>query len=180
MSRIGTHVVYLAVIALLTIALGISLRRPSKVVEVVKREVDTLSITRYDTLKITTVKEVEKRVVDTVYISNGLIPISQYRFFEQNKYDITAFGYGVLLESVTVFPKTITNTITNTIEKEILVTNWDIYLGGGLWKYKDEWIPRVSATVKSPKNFLFGADLGFPKEGLMIGGTVQYKITHNR
>ena len=184
MNNIRVHVCYLAVIAALLAVLGISLSRPSKVVEVVKHTTDTMKVVRIDTMTITKIIEKEKVVVDTVYITNGNdstpVPISRYRFFKENEYDITALGFNISLPSITVFPKTITNTITNTIEKEIVANYWDFYLGAGFWHFNKEWIPNIGATVKAPQNFLFGANLGYYNKHLLVGGTIQYKITHNR
>lgn len=175
----------MAVIAALLVVLGISLNRPEKVVEVVKHKTDTLTVTKTDTVTITDVKYVTKKQVDTVYIpSNGQdeipVPMSNYRFFQSGLYDITAYGFNVSLSNVTVFPKTEYKTITETIEKEIVLRQWDFYLGGGIWRYKDEWIPNIGCMVKTPKNFLFGANLGYYNKSLIVGGTVHYKITHNK
>ena len=184
MPHIRTHLAYLAIIAALAISLFIALKKPVKTVETVKYKRDTITIVKTDTVTFTKVVEVEKEVVDTLYVKSeedsAPIPISRYRFFKENEYDITALGYNVSLPCITVFPKTITNNITTTVEKEVLVTNYDIYLGGGIWRLGQEWVPNIGATIKTPQNFLFGANLGFASEGLIVGGTIQYKITHNK
>lgn len=165
--------------------LGIALSRPEKVVEVVKHKTDTTVVEKIDTIHLTKVVEKEKIVTDTTYIVVNdtirvPIPISTYRFFEKNLYDITAKGYNVSLESVSVFPKTRYETITNTIEKEVAYNYWDFYLGLGLSYYNSECIPSISATVKSPRSFLFGANLGYYNKSMVVGATIQYKITHNK
>lgn len=178
------HIIYLAIIAALLVVLGVSLSRPDKVVEVIKHKTDSLVVVKHDTLTITKVVEVEKKVVDTVYVKSEPdstpIPIIEYRFFKPNEYDITARGFNVTMPSITVFPKTITKTIMNTVEKEVVLRQWDFYLGGGIWRYGEEWIPNIDLTIKSPQNFLFGANLGVYNKGLLIGGNIQYKITHNK
>lgn len=185
MNNLKNHIIYIAIIAILLLVLGIALSRPQKVVEVVKHKTDTTVVEKIDTLYITKVVEKEKVVTDTAYIVVNdtirvPIPISTYRFFEKDLYDITAKGYNVSIESISVFPKTRYETITNTIEKEVVYNYWDFYLGLGLSHYNAEWIPSIAATVKAPKNFLFGANLGYYKKNIVVGGTVQYKITHNK
>lgn len=174
------HIIYIAVIAALLVLLGVSLSRPDKVVEVTKHLTDSITIVKHDTLTITKVVEVEKRVVDTMYVKSEPdstpIPISEYRFFKPNEYDITARGFNVTMPSITVFPKTITTTVTNTIEKELIVHKWDIYGGFGIWRLNDEWIPNIGLAVKAPKNLLFTANLGFYEKNLLYGGTVYYNF----
>ena len=174
------HLIYIAVITALLVLLGVSLSRPDKVVEVTKHLTDSITVVKHDTLTITKVIEVEKKVVDTVYVKSERdstpIPISEYRFFKPNEYDITARGFNVTIPSITVFPKTITTTVTNTIEKKVIVHKWDIYGGFGIWRLNDEWIPNIGLAVKAPKNLLFTANLGFYEKKLLYGGTVYYNF----
>lgn len=174
------HIVYIAVISALLVLLGVSLSRPDKEVEVTKHLTDTIMVIKHDTLTITKIVEVENRVVDTVYVkSEGdstLIPISEYRFFKPNEYDITARGYNVTIPSITVFPKTTTRTVTNTIEREVVAHKWDIYGGFGLWRFRQEWMPNIGLAVKAPKNLLFTANLGYYDKSLLFGGTVYYSF----
>lgn len=174
------HLIYIAVITALLVLLGVSLSRPDKVVEVTKHLTDSITIVKHDTLTITKVVEVEKRVVDTMYVKSERdstpIPICEYRFFKPNEYDITARGFNVTMPSITVFPKTITTTVTNTIEKELIVHKWDIYGGFGIWRFKDEWIPNIGLAVKAPKNLLFTANLGYYEKNLLYGGTIYYNF----
>ena len=175
-----THLAYLSIIALLLIFVGLLLKRPEKIVEVVKEKTDTITNVVHDTLIFTKVVEVEKKVVDTVFVEhkgeNIPIPISKYRFFEKNKYDITACGYNVTMQDITIFPKTEYKTITNTIEKEVIVTNWDFFFGGGLWRYNYEWIPHISFAAKAPQNWLLAANLGYYNNNILFGGTILYNI----
>lgn len=174
------HLIYLTVISLLLVFVGILLRRPEKVVEVIKERTDTLTIVKHDTLTFAKIVEVEKKVVDTVFVecngNNVPVPISEYRFFEKNKYDITARGFNVTMQNITVFPKTEYKTITNTIEKEVIVYNWDFFFGGGLWRYNYEWIPHISFAAKAPKNWLLAANLGYYNNDILFGGTILYNI----
>lgn len=175
------HIVYLAIIAALLVVLGVSLSRPDKVVEVIKHKTDSLIVVKHDTLTITKVVEVEKKVVDTVYVKSEPdstpIPISEYRFFKPNEYDITARGFNVTMPSITVFPKTITKTVTNTIEKEVVLESvWNCYLGVGIWAFDKNIVPTVNLTVKMQNKWLFGANVGWYNGQPIYGGNISYKI----
>lgn len=181
MNNIKLHIAYLVIIAVLVLVLGLVLKRPEKVITETKYLTDTTTVTKTDTVEVTKIVEVEKRVVDTTYITvrdSILVPIpmSEYRFFQKGLYDITAYGYNVSLDNITIFPKTVYQTVTNTVEKEVLVNNYEIYGGLGIWRFKDEWIPNIGLAVKAPKNLLFTANLGYYDKGLLYGGTVYYNF----
>lgn len=180
MGNLRLHFIYLIIIAFLSCFVVLLLKKPEKIVEVTIEKTDTLTIVTHDTLTITKVIEVEKKVVDTVYVTNNgndtPIPISQYRFFKENEYDITAMGFNVTIPKITVFPKTEYRTVTNTIEKEVIATNWDFFFGGGLWRYNQEWIPHISFAAKAPQKWLFFANLGYYNNNIMFGGTILYNI----
>lgn len=184
MNNIKLHIVYLVVITVLVLVLGLVLKRPEKVITETKHLTDTTTVTKIDTVEVTKIVEVEKRVVDTTYITvrdSILVPIpmSEYRFFQKGIYDITAHGYNVSLSNIIVFPKTVYQTVTNTVEKEVLVTNWDIFGGFGIWRFKDEWIPNVGFAIKAPKNLLFTVNLGYYDKSLLYGGTAYYNFGKN-
>jgi hypothetical protein len=181
MSKLKLHIVYLVIIAVLALILGLVLKRPEKVITETKYLTDTTFVERIDTVEITKIVEVEKRVVDTTYIivrDSILVPIplSEYRFFQKGLYDITAYGYNVSLSNITVFPKTVYQTVINTVEKEVMITSWDIYGGFGIWRFKEEWIPNIGLAVKAPKNLLFTANLGYYDKDLLCGGTLYYNF----
>ena len=176
-----THIFYTLIIAVLVIVLGLVLRRPEKVITETKYITDTTTIEKIDTVEVTKIVEVEKKVVDTTYITvrdSILVPIpmSEYRFFQKGLYDITAYGYNVSLSNIIVFPKTVYQTVTNTVEKEVVVNNYEIFLGLGIWRFKDEWIPNIGLAVRAPKNLLFTANLGYYDKSLLYGGTVYYNF----
>ena len=181
MSKLKLHIAYLVIIAVLVLMLGLVLKRPEKVITETKYLTDTTTVTKTDTVEVTKIVEVEKRVVDTTYITvrdSILVPIpmSEYRFFQKGLYDITAYGYNVSLSNIIVFPKTVYRTVTNTVEKEVLVNNYEIFGGFGIWRFKGEWIPNIGLAVKAPKNLLFTANLGYYDKDLLYGGTVYYNF----
>ena len=180
-SDMRTHIFYTLIIAVLVIVLGLVLRRPEKVITETKYITDTTTIEKIDTVEVTEVVVVEKRVVDTAYVTvrDSIfvpIPISTYRFTQNGLYDITAHGFNVSLSNVTVYPKTIYQTVTNTIEKEILVKKWDFYLGAGFYALNEDVIPKVSFAVKTPNRWLFEANAGYYRKSLAYGATVFYNL----
>lgn len=147
--------------------------------------------TKIETIIDTTIRVdtlvVEKPVVKTekvvaekiIYVHDTIkvaIPISEYRFFEDGLYDITARGYEVSLSNVTVFPKTVYQTITTTTEKTIYKDTWNLYLGAEIWAFNRQVVPSVNLTLKTPKKWLLGAKIGYYEGGVVYGGQISYKI----
>ena len=136
---------------------------------------------RVDTLVVEKpVVKTEKVVAEkTIYVRDTIkvvIPISEYRFFEDGLYDITARGYEVSLSNVTVFPKTEYTTITTTTEKTIYKDTWNLYLGAEIWAFNRQVVPSVNLTLKTPKKWLLGAKIGYYEGGVVYGGQISYKI----
>lgn len=146
-----------------------------------KIETITDTTIRIDTFVVEKPVVKEKKVVEEkiIYVHDTIkvaIPISEYRFFEDGLYDITARGYEVSLSNVTVFPKTEYTTITTTTEKTIYKDAWNCYLGVGIWAFDKEIVPTVNLTLKSPKKWLFSANVGYYNRSLIYGGQLSYKI----
>ena len=123
-----------------------------------------------------TKKVIEEKIIyvhDTVKV---VIPISEYRFFQDGIYDITARGYDVSLSNVTVFPKTEYTTITTTTEKTIYKDAWNCYLGVGIWAFDREIVPTVNLMIKTQNRWLFGLNIGYYNKQSIYGGSVNYKI----
>lgn len=172
-----------AIVACLSALLILLLVRDSRVAPTIieTQRTDTLYKTRVDTFVVEkpvvkTEKVVEEKIVyvhDTIKV---LIPISEYRFFEEGLYDITARGYEVSLSNVTVFPKTEYTTITTTTEKTIYKDAWNCYLGVGIWAFDREIAPMVNLMIKTQNRWLFGLNIGYYNKQPMYGGSVNYKI----
>lgn len=172
-----------AIVACLCVLLILLLARDSRVAPTIieTQHTDTLYRTRVDTLVVEKPVVKEKKVVEEkiIYIHDTIkvaIPISEYRFFEGGLYDITARGYEVSLSNVTVFPKTEYTTITTTTEKTIYKDALNCYLGVGIWAFDKEIVPTVNLTLKTPKKWLFSANVGYYNRSLIYGGQLSYKI----
>ena len=171
------------IVACLCVLLILLLARDSRVAPTIieTQRTDTLYRTRVDTMVVEKPVVKEKKVVEEkiIYIHDTIkvaIPISEYRFFEDGLYDITARGYEVSLSNVTVFPKTEYTTITTTTEKTIYKDAWDCYLGAGIWAFNKEVVPTVNLIVKAPNRWLLGANIGWYNKQPIYGGSVNYKI----
>lgn len=175
------HIVYWVIIAVLLTIVRFSLNRPEKVVEVIKERRDTTVVKEIDTLTLTKIIQEKVVVVDTMFIALGNssipIPIGEYRFFKPNEYDITARGYNVTIPSVTIFPKTITRTITNTVEKEVVSKKCALYGGFGITAFNGRFAPEASISFASPRKWLFSAKIGYFENNPYYGGTIQYRLT---
>ncbi|MGN1155445.1 MAG: DUF6808 domain-containing protein [Agathobacter sp.] len=178
------HIIYLSIIVVLAILSFIGFSRNERKVDSVIEKTDTLITTKVDTIMMTDIRYVEKKVVDTVYVRSiggeqSSLPMYDYRFRKDGIYDITAYGYGVLLKSVSVYPETKTYMITNTTEKVIEKKSWDVYLGAGITAYDNAVIPSINLTVKTPNRWLFGANIGYGAYGLSYGCMVSYRLDKN-
>lgn len=171
-----------AIIGVLVVLLLWSLNTDSREpVVITEQHTDTLYTIRVDTLVVEKPVVKEKKVVEEkiIYVHDTVkvvIPISEYRFFEDGLYDITARGYEVSLSNVTVFPKTEYTTITTTTEKTIYKDAWNCYLGVGIWAFDREIVPTVNLMLKTPKRWLFGLNIGYYNKQPIYGGSVNYKI----
>lgn len=172
-----------AIVACLCVLLILLLVRDSRVAPTIieTQHTDTLYKTRVDTLVIEKPIVKEKKVVEEkiIYVHDTVkvvIPISEYRFFEDGLYDITARGYEVSLTNVAVFPKTVFETITNTVETTVYKDTWNLYLGVGIWAFDREIVPTVNLMLKTPKKWLFGLNIGYYNKRPIYGGSVNYKI----
>ena len=171
------------IVACLCVLLILLLARDSRVAPttIETQHTDTLYRTRVDTLVIEKPVVKEKKVVEEkiIYVHDTVkvvIPISEYRFFQDGIYDITARGYEVSLSNVTVFPKTEYVTITTTTEKTIYKDACNCYLGVGIWSFDREIVPTVNLMIKTQKRWLFGLNIGCYNKRPIYGGSVNYKI----
>ena len=162
--------------------MGLYAGRVNTPVETVRVIRDTTYITVTDTVRITEFVEVERVVKDTVYIQEESgartpVPMYNYRFREEGKYDIEAYGFNVKLLGVEVYPEKKVVCITNTVERTIVPKDkWSLYFKGGLSLIDNKWVPNMGLTLKAPKKWLFEADLGYFNGRLMYKFEVGYKL----
>jgi hypothetical protein len=149
-------------------------------IEVVeKRVTDTLFFVKHDTITIEKPIYINKKVIDTVYISTYgkdsiSIPISSYFYHKDNVYDIWISGYQSNLDSIKVYQKTEyirTKEFVNTVEK---VEMRSFYILGGFKSFFSNKRPNVGFIYKTRRNTLFSIDFGIDKNneyyyGMSVG-----------
>lgn len=182
--NISSHIIYIVVIIVVSFIAIIGFSRPQKVVENIIERRDTTIVTKVDTIVNTDVRYVERMIVDTIYVTTnesgfGIVPMYDYHFKKEGRYDIWAYGHGVIMRNVTVYPMTRTVYVNNTIEKEIIQRKWDCYLGVGISLYSKEVIPTINLTIKTPNRWLFGANIGYCGNTLNYGGMIAYRLGGN-
>lgn len=172
-----------AIVGVLGVLLLWSLRVDSGEPTVVEKHItDTTLVIKHDTTVITkVVTKVEKEPADTVYVTvrdSILVPVprQEYTFSEPDLFDFRVKGFGVEFLDAKVYPKTVYQTITNTVEKQIYGNSWNCYLGVGIWAFDKEIVPTVNLTLKTPKKWLFSANVGYYNRSLIYGGQLSYKI----
>lgn len=182
MNDARLHIIYTLIIAALLAVLSISLCRPERVETVVKHTTDTLEVVVKDTVEITkVVTEVKKEPADTVWITVNdttyvPVPMREYQFSSDGMFEFRVKGYNVDFIGCTIYPEVVYRTITNTIEKEILVKKWDFYLGAGFYAINEDVIPKVSFAAKTPNRWLFEANAGYYRKSFAYGTTIYYSL----
>ena len=168
------HLLYI-VIVLVLVTLLLASKRQIKVVE--NRVTDTIYKVFVDTLLIRQLEPKYIHVVDTFYVSsdndtNVKLPIEQRYYSNNGVFDLWISGYNPTLDSIKTYPRVEYRTITNNITKEILVKKWDFYTCIGLKRFSNEYVPSVGFTAKSPRNSLYGVEVG------VINGDFYYGLTY--
>ena len=120
---------------LLSMMLTRSCQKPK--IEIINKVGDTVIIERIDTF--TVIKPVPYKVTDTVYIYdtinntiNGNIFVQQIKEYKDSTYYAKISGINAYLEEIRVYPKTITQYITNTERVYIQPKKWSVGIQGGI------------------------------------------------
>lgn len=168
------HLLYIVIILVL-VALLLSSKRQIKVVE--NRVTDTICKTVVDTITSYIPKYIVKKTIDTIYLQSSekdgvAIPIEQRYYREEGMYDAWVSGYLPSLDSIKTYPRVEYRTITNNVTKEILVKKWNFYTCIGLKRFSNEYVPSVGFIAKSPRNSLYGVEVG------AINGDLYYGLTY--
>ena len=165
---------YIVVIVVL-VTLLFSSKRQIKVVE--NRVTDTILQLKIDTITQYVPQYVTKKTTDTIYLpsndkSEVALEIEQFHFSKEGAYDAWISGYNTRLDSIKTYPRVEYRTITNNITKEILVKKWDFYTCLGFKRFSDEYVPSVGFIAKSPRNSLYGVEVG------TVNGDLYYGLTY--
>ena len=130
MKQYKYYIIMLGVIIALIIAFNLALHR----IKVLKANEgttvrDTTIVVRYDTIKIVKPVYIKEKIIDTMLVAINdtirlndttfiALPITQKEYKQDSLYRVLVSGYKPNLDYIEVYPKTITNTITNTIYKK--------------------------------------------------------------
>ena len=172
------HLSYLLIIAVLVALLCLSLNKDKKVEVVERRVTDTLCITLVDTIYERYIEYIEKKTIDTLYLSNDIkLPIEQKHYQNNGVYDAWVSGYQPQLDSIITYPKTIYQTITNETIREIEIKRWNFYTYMGFNYFCNTWNPSVGIMAKSAKNTtMYGFEVGLIDKSAYLGFKFGYNI----
>lgn len=140
---------------------------------------DTLYLTKIDTLLIKDTVYITNRVVDTLYITTPnnetiSLPIIQKHFSQPNLYDLWISGVEPLsLDSGKIYAKTEYKAITNYVDKVIYQEKCKLYVGGGLFSFRETITPYVSVSLSTPQKWLISSNFGLNG---YFGVSVKYSI----
>ena len=169
---------YIVVIVVL-VTLLFSSKRQIKVVE--NRVTDTILKIRVDTLTKYVPRYVTKKTIDTIYLQANnknevAIEIEQKHYSENGVYDAWISGYKPQLDSIKTYPRVEYRTITNNITKEIYKSTIDFYPYIGFKRLDDKVGQVIGLTLKTPKKWMYSAEIGVMDNKMMYGVTVGYKL----
>ena len=95
---------------------------------------DTVSDTRYDTVRYGYPVAYFWNYRDTLFVHDTIL-IREEKVYRDSTYTAWVSGYQPKLDSIEVYPKTVTNYITNEVTKTVTKTKkpkWVISVGGGI------------------------------------------------
>lgn len=171
------------IIAVLLVSLIVSLTNRKEVI-IERPTSDTVTITKTDTIHDTvTVKKptfITEVVIDTIYLEkseNGdcLIPITQ-RYYKGDSYEAWISGYKPSLDSLNVFNKTVTNTVTKVVTNTNYVRTTDVFLNVGTDYIAGKFAPNIGASVKFRNGLLLNGNVGYYEKNAYYGVNIGYKL----
>ena len=169
---------YIVVIVVL-VTLLFSSKRQIKVVE--NRVTDTILHLKIDTITQYVPKYVTKKTTDTIYLQANnknevALEIEQKHYSENGIYDAWISGYKPQLDSIKTYPRVEYRTITNNITKEIYKSTIDLYPYIGFKRLDDKVGQVIGLSVKTPKKWIYSAEIGVMDSKMMYGLSVGYKL----
>lgn len=174
------------VVGVLSVLLVWSLNTESgEPVVIEKHTADTLVIERIDTVTITKVKVIERPIHDTTYITirDSIfvpIPLREYRFSEEGVFEFNVKGFDVSFISAQVYPNTITQVVTNTVETTNRENKSAIFIYGGFSFFGGSFFPKAGASISLKNKWLISGDIGLLNKEPIYGLHVGYNILNNR
>ena len=116
------------------VVVGGNLFPKMKTTEIYVTKTDTVTVTRIDTFRYDKPVPVFVRSTDTLYVHDTIL-IKEQKVFKDSTYMAWVSGYQPELDSIEVYPKTVTNYITTEVTKTVTKVKkpkWVITVGGGI------------------------------------------------
>lgn len=170
------HLLYLSLLCCVGYIVFITFN-PKKEIKVVERRVtDTLIYTIVDTIVEYRPKYITQKVIDTIYLEldkniQYSLPIEQKHYSRTDSYDAWVSGYQPQLDSIRVYNKVEYQTITNTITKETIINNANLYPYMGIKLFNGCINPTIGVALKTAKNSMYMGEIG------TIDGKMYYGIS---
>lgn len=125
---------YYFAVFLFGIVVGSNLFPKFKTKEKIVTKTDSVTVTKVDTVRYDKPVPVFVRSTDTLYVHDTIL-IKEQKVFKDSTYMAWVSGYQPELDSIEVYPKTVTNYITTEVTKtvtKIKKPKWVISVGGGV------------------------------------------------
>lgn len=125
---------YYFAVFLFGIVVGSNLFPKFKTMEKIVKKTDSVTVTRVDTVRYDKPVPVFVRSTDTLVVHDTIL-IKEQKVFKDSTYTAWVSGYQPNLDSIEVYPKTVTNYITTEVTKtvtKIKKPKWVISVGGGV------------------------------------------------
>lgn len=173
-----------AFVGVVSFVIGFMLGRHSTkdTIERTLYKTDTIRLSTVDTITLREPYYKTYRIVDTIRIEADsthavTLPITQKHYSKDSTYDAWISGYDPNLDSIRIYEKTNTEVVTNTIIETRVINKWGIYPSLGYIKSDNNEAATIGITFKSPKKWLFGANVGIDGNNKAIYGiTIGYNI----
>lgn len=171
-------------VGVVSFVIGFGLGRYSQKngIERTSYKTDTIRLSTVDTITLREPYYKTYRIVDTIRIEADsthavTLPITQKHYSKDSIYDAWVSGYEPNLDSIRIYEKTNTEVVTNTIIETRVINKWGIYPSLGYIKSNNNEAATIGITFKSPKKWLFGANVGIDGNNKAIYGiTIGYNI----
>ena len=164
---------------MLLVSLIVSLTNRKEVI-IEKTTSDTVTIVKSDTVKVKIPTFIKEVIVDTFLIkdslNNGYIIAKTQRYYKDSLYEAWVSGYRPNLDSLNIFRKTITSTITNAVTKEIYPKTTDLYLNVGSDYIGKQFAPNIGLAVKFKNDLMIGGNVGYYDNSVYYGIKIGYKL----
>lgn len=170
-------------IAVLAVSLFISVTNP-KTETIEKRTSDTIRLIEKDTIPFYKPKYITKRDTDTIYVpvpsGEDLRLIFSQKFYRGSQYEAWVSGYNPSLDSLKVFNNTITNTINNEVLRYVYPRTTDLYLNVGTMIIGGEFAPNIGASLKFRNDLNLGGIVGIYDKKPYYGISFGFKLNNRK